>query len=175
MGVPRPWHRTGDDRQQCDAQPDRCYAWRGLLCSRYRQSRGLRHNAQKPSAAAAGSAPMTHPLSVAVAGLGTVGGGVLKLLRDNADVIAARAGRPIAVTAVSARDRTRDRGQSLAGLRWFDDPVAFAADPAIDVVAELIGGAEGVARALVTAGLAAGKPVVTANKALIAIHGAELA
>jgi len=118
---------------------------------------------------------MTRPLSVGLAGLGTVGGGVLQMLRDNADVIAARAGRPIAVTAVSARDRTRDRGQSLAGLRWFDDPVAFAADPAIDVVAELIGGAEGVARALVTAGLAAGKPVVTANKALIAIHGAELA
>ena len=57
---------------------------------------------------------MTQPLSVAVAGLGTVGGGVLKLLRDNADVVAARAGRPIAVTAVSARDRTRDRGVSLS-------------------------------------------------------------
>ena len=65
---------------------------------------------------------MTHPLSVAVAGLGTVGGGVLKLLRDNADVVAARAGRPIAVTAVSARDRTRDRGVSLSGLRWYKTP-----------------------------------------------------
>src|SRR5271157_406869 len=175
MGVPRPWHRTGDDRQQCDAQPDRCYAWRGLLCSRYRQSRGLRHNAQKPSAAAAGSAPMTHPLSVAVAGLGTVGGGVLKLLRDNADIIAARAGRPIAVTAVSARDRTRDRGVSLSGLRWYEDPVALAADPAVDVVVELIGGSEGPAHALVQAAIAAGKPVVTANKAMLAVHGAALA
>ena len=56
---------------------------------------------------------MTHPLSVAVAGLGTVGGGVLKLLRDNADIVAARAGRPIAVTAVSARDRTRPRRVAL--------------------------------------------------------------
>jgi homoserine dehydrogenase len=118
---------------------------------------------------------MTHPLSVAVAGLGTVGGGVLKLLRDNADVVTARAGRPIAVTAVSARDRTRDRGVSLSGLRWYEDPVALAADPAIDVVVELIGGSDGPARALVQAALAAGKPVVTANKAMLAVHGAELA
>ena len=87
----------------------------------------------------------------AVAGLGTVGGGVLKLLRDNADIVAARAGRPIAVTAVSARDRTRDRGVPLSGLRWYDDPVALAADPAVDVVVELIGGSDGPARALVEA------------------------
>ena len=118
---------------------------------------------------------MTRPLSVALAGLGTVGAGVLRLLRDNAEVVSARAGRPVAVTAGSARDRTRERGVSLAGLRWFDDPVALAADPAIDVVAELIGGAEGPGRALVEAALAAGKPVVTANKALLAVHGAELA
>ena len=118
---------------------------------------------------------MTHPLSVAVAGLGTVGAGVLKLLRDNADNIAARAGRPIAVTAVSARDRTRDRGVSLSGLRWYEDPVALAADPAVDVVVELIGGSDGPARSLVQAALAAGKPVVTANKAMLAVHGAALA
>ena len=118
---------------------------------------------------------MTRPLSVGVAGLGTVGAGVLTLLRDNADIVTARAGRPIAVTAVSARDRARDRGVPLAGLRWFDDPVALAADPAVDVVVELIGGSEGPARALVEAALAAGKPVVTANKALLAVHGAELA
>ncbi|MBV8578134.1 MAG: homoserine dehydrogenase, partial [Acetobacteraceae bacterium] len=118
---------------------------------------------------------MTRPLSVALAGLGTVGGGVLKVLRDNAELVAARAGRRIAVTAVSARDRTRDRGVPLAGLRWYDDPVALAADPAVDVVVELIGGAEGIARDLVQAAIAAGKPVVTANKALIAVHGTELA
>ena len=128
-----------------------------------------------PSAAALGPAPMTRPLSVAVAGLGTVGGGVLKLLRDNADVVTARAGRPIAVTAVSARDRTRDRGVSLSGLRWYEDPVALAADPAVEVVVELIGGSDGPARALVQAALAAGKPVVTANKAMLAVHGASLA
>jgi homoserine dehydrogenase len=115
------------------------------------------------------------PLSVALAGLGTVGAGVLTLLRQNADVIAARAGRPIAVTAVSARDRARDRGVSIAGLRWYDDPVALAADPAADVVVELIGGSEGPARNLVRAAIEIGKPVVTANKALLAVHGAELA
>ncbi|HUN40705.1 MAG TPA: homoserine dehydrogenase [Acetobacteraceae bacterium] len=118
---------------------------------------------------------MTHPISVAIAGLGTVGGGVLKLLRDNADVIAARAGRPIAVTAISARDRTKDRGVALSGLRWYEDPVALAADPSVDVVVELIGGSEGPARALAEAAIAAGKPLVTANKAMLAVHGAALA
>jgi homoserine dehydrogenase len=118
---------------------------------------------------------VSHPLSIAIAGLGTVGGGVLKLLRDNADVVTSRAGRPIAVTAVSARDRTRDRGVSLSGLRWYEDPVALAADSAVDVVVELIGGADGPARALVQAAIAAGKPVVTANKAMLAVHGASLA
>ena len=118
---------------------------------------------------------MTRPLSVALAGLGTVGGGVLTMLRQNADLIAARAGCPIAITAVSARDRGRDRGLSLAGLHWYDDPVALAHDPSIDVVVEAIGGSDGPARALVEAALAAGKPVVTANKALLAVHGAELA
>ena len=115
------------------------------------------------------------PLASAVAGLGTVGAGVLRLLRDNAEVVAARAGRPIAVTAVSARDRARDRGVSLSGLRWYDDPVALAADPKVDVVVELIGGSDGPARALVEAALRAGRPVVTANKALLAVRGAALA
>ncbi|SFL07819.1 homoserine dehydrogenase [Falsiroseomonas stagni] len=118
---------------------------------------------------------MTKPLSVGVAGLGTVGAGVLTLLRDNAATVAARAGRPIAVTAVSARDRMRDRGVSIAGLRWYDDAAALANDPGVDVVVETIGGTEGPAADLVRAALAAGKPVVTANKALLAIHGAELA
>ncbi len=118
---------------------------------------------------------MTRPLSVGIAGLGTVGAGVLRLLRDNAELVSARAGRGIVVTAVSARDRTRDRGVALQGLRWFDDPVALAADPSIDVVVELIGGSEGPARNLVHAAILAARPVVTANKALIAVHGAELA
>jgi homoserine dehydrogenase len=114
-------------------------------------------------------------LSVGIAGLGTVGGGVLEMLRKNADIVAARAGRPIAVTAVSARDRTRDRGMALDGLRWYDDPVALATDPGVDVIVEVMGGSDGPAKKLVEAALATGKPVVTANKALIAVHGADLA
>jgi homoserine dehydrogenase len=113
-------------------------------------------------------------LRVGVAGLGTVGAGVLRLLRDNADIIAARAGQRIEVTAVSARDRTRDRGVTLGGLAWFDDPVALAGAD-VEVVVELIGGAAGPAKALAEAVIAAGKPLVTANKALLAVHGTALA
>ncbi|TLU71599.1 homoserine dehydrogenase [Lichenicoccus roseus] len=114
-------------------------------------------------------------LRVGIAGLGTVGVGVVRLLAANAELIATRAGRPIAITAVAARDRTRERGVDLSGLRWHDDARGLAGDPDVDVVVELIGGAEGPARQLVEASLAAGRPVVTANKALIAIHGASLA
>jgi homoserine dehydrogenase len=114
-------------------------------------------------------------LRVGLAGLGTVGAGTLRLLRENAELIAARAGRPIVPVAVAARDRARDRGVSLDGLAWFDDAVALARDPGVDVVVEVIGGADGVARATVEAALAARKPVVTANKAMLALHGAELA
>ncbi|MCX8132655.1 MAG: homoserine dehydrogenase [Roseococcus sp.] len=118
---------------------------------------------------------MSGAMRVGVAGLGTVGAGVVRLLRDNAGIIAARAGRPIEVVAVSARDRAKHRGVALEGLAWHDDPVALARDPAVEVVVELIGGAEGPARALVEAALAARKPVVTANKALLATHGVALA
>ncbi len=115
------------------------------------------------------------PLRVGIAGLGTVGAGTVRLLQANARLIASRAGRPVVVTAVSARDRARSRGIDLSGLRWHEDPVRLASDPDVDVVVELIGGAEGAARALVEAALSQGRPVVTANKALIAIHGAQLA
>jgi homoserine dehydrogenase len=118
---------------------------------------------------------MTAALRVGIAGLGTVGAGTLDLLRRNATVIAARAGRPITVTAVSARDRRRDRGISVGGLTWHDDPTDLATDANVDVVVEVIGGSEGPARAVVSATIRAGKPVVTANKALLALHGAELA
>ncbi len=118
---------------------------------------------------------MSKPLSIGVAGLGTVGAGVLKLLAANGEIVAARAGRPVTVGAVSARSRGRDRGVPVDDLRWHDDPVALAADPGVDVVVELIGGSGGPARALVEAAIAAGKPVVTANKALLAVHGAAIA
>ncbi|HEX3351005.1 MAG TPA: homoserine dehydrogenase [Acetobacteraceae bacterium] len=118
---------------------------------------------------------MMQPLSVGVAGLGTVGAGVLKLLHSNAQLIEARAGRPITVGAVSARTRGRDRGVPLDGMRWHDDPLGLVDDPCVHVVAEMMGGSEGPARQLVEAALRAGKPVVTANKALLAEHGTELA
>lgn len=115
------------------------------------------------------------PLKIGIAGLGTVGAGVVKLLVAQAELIKARAGRPIIVTAVAARDRGRDRGFSLEGLNWHDDAVALAHDPQVDVVVELIGGAAGKAKALAEAAIAAGKPLVTANKALLALHGVALA
>jgi len=115
------------------------------------------------------------PLKIGIAGLGTVGAGTLRLLRENSALLARRAGRALVVTAVSARSRARERGIDLTGLRWEDDPAALAAAPDIDAVVELIGGSEDPARALVTAALERGKHVVTANKALIARHGAELA
>jgi len=115
------------------------------------------------------------PLRVGVAGLGTVGGGVLRLLDQNARIVAARAGREIRVTAVSARDRGRDRGVSVTGMHWLEDPLGLAADPDVDVVVELIGGSEGPAKALASAAIAAGRPLVTANKALLAVHGSALA
>jgi len=114
-------------------------------------------------------------LRIAIAGLGTVGGGVVRLLQQHPSALAERAGRPLQLVAVSARDRGKDRGLPLDGVAWFDDPVALAAAPDIDAVVELIGGSEGPARALVERSLAAGRPVISANKALIAHHGAALA
>jgi homoserine dehydrogenase len=113
-------------------------------------------------------------LRIGIAGLGTVGGGVVKLLAKQAEVIATRAGRPIVVTTISARSK-RDRGFSVDGLTWHDNPVAVATDPNVDVVVELIGGSDGPAKALAEAAIAAGKPFVTANKALLAVHGGALA
>ncbi|HIC80615.1 MAG TPA: homoserine dehydrogenase [Kiloniellaceae bacterium] len=118
---------------------------------------------------------MTEPLRIAVAGLGTVGAGTLRLLDQNAVAIAARSGRGLSVAAVCARDKNRDRGIDLSPYQWFDDPVAMAREADADVVVELIGGAEGAARETVEAALSAGRSVVTANKALLAHHGTALA
>lgn len=118
---------------------------------------------------------MSGDLRIGIAGLGTVGGGVAKLLRDQATLLSARCGREIRVTAVAARDRAKDRGVDLSACRWHDDARALAGDPDVDVVVELIGGSDGVARELIEAAIAAGKPVVTANKALLALHGTALA
>ena len=118
---------------------------------------------------------MASPLKVGLAGLGTVGASVARLIDRQRDVLALRCGRPIEVVAVSARSRVKDRGIDLKRLRWVADPVELANDPGIDAFVELIGGDGNPARSSVAAALKAGKPVVTANKALLAKHGVDLA
>jgi homoserine dehydrogenase len=114
---------------------------------------------------------MNAPLRLGVAGLGTVGASVIQILERQESAITARCGRPVRVVAVSARDRARDRGVDLSTFRWFDDPVAMAKDGEVDCLVELMGGADGPAKAAVDAALHAGKHVVTANKAMLARHG----
>jgi homoserine dehydrogenase len=118
---------------------------------------------------------MNAPLRIAIAGLGTVGSGTLKILQENAALLEARCGRSLKVTAVSARDRNKKRPADLSSIVWVDDPLSLVRSPDVDVVVELIGGSEGIAKSLVEQSLAAGKHVVTANKALIAHHGMEIA
>ena len=115
------------------------------------------------------------PLRLGLAGLGTVGLGVVKIVQAHADLITARTGRAIAITAVSARDRTKNRDADLSGYAWETDPVALAKRDDIDVFVEVMGGHEGPARMATEAAIAAGKDVVTANKALLAHHGQALA
>ncbi len=118
---------------------------------------------------------MSNSLNIGIAGLGTVGASVVKLLQDHADLLTARCGRPVNVAAVSARSRNKDRGVDISQLRWHDDPMDMTRDADIDVVVELIGGEDGVAKALAENALQAGKSFVTANKALLAHHGTALA
>jgi homoserine dehydrogenase len=118
---------------------------------------------------------MVQPLKIGIAGLGTVGASVVRLIADQREALLARCGRPIEVVAVSARSRAKKRNVDIKGLRWVADPVKLATDPEIDVFVELIGGAGDPAKAAVTAALKAKKSVVTANKALLARHGVMLA
>lgn len=118
---------------------------------------------------------MADPLRIAIAGLGTVGAGVIRLLDTNRDLVAARAGREIEVRAVSARDRAKDRGVDLSAFDWEDDMTALAKRDDVDVIIELVGGSDGPALALARTALENGKAVVTANKAMVAHHGLDLA
>jgi homoserine dehydrogenase len=118
---------------------------------------------------------MTQQLRLGIAGLGTVGTGVVKIIRSKAALLATRTGTNISITAVSARDKAKDRGVSLSGYAWEDDPVALARRADVDVFVELMGGTDGPAKAATEAAIAAGKDVVTANKAMLAIHGQSLA
>ncbi|MDH5556674.1 MAG: homoserine dehydrogenase, partial [Alphaproteobacteria bacterium] len=118
---------------------------------------------------------MTKPLKIAVAGLGTVGAGTLKLLNEKAELLTLRAGRQLQVTAVSARNRNMDRGVDISDIQWFDDAVEMARGADADVVVELIGGSDGAAKAVCETAFETGRHVVTANKALLAHHGTTLA
>ncbi len=118
---------------------------------------------------------MANPLKIAIAGLGTVGAGTVKLLTENADLLTRRCGRSLVVTAVSARDRKRERGIDLSRVTWFEDPVRLAAEADADVIVEVIGGSDGAAKSVVETAIGRKKDVVTANKALLALHGAALA
>jgi homoserine dehydrogenase len=117
----------------------------------------------------------TSPLRLGIAGLGTVGTGVVKIVQRQAALLAARGGRAVEISAVSARSKDKDRGVRLGDYAWENDPVQLATRDDVDVFVELMGGSEGPAKAATEAALAAGKDVVTANKALLAHHGQALA
>jgi homoserine dehydrogenase len=118
---------------------------------------------------------MAEPLRIALAGLGTVGAGVIRLVEANAALIARRAGRPLQITVVGARDRNKARGVDLSPYLWEDDMVIMGERADVDVVVELVGGSDGPALACARTTIEAGKALVTANKAMIAHHGLELA
>ena len=118
---------------------------------------------------------MTTPLRLGIAGLGTVGVGIVRIVQKHADLLALRAGRPIVITAVSARSKTKNRDVDLSDYAWEDDPVHLAKRADIDVFIEVMGGSEGPAKDATKAAIAAGHDVVSANKALLAIHGQALA
>ncbi|MEQ9042590.1 MAG: homoserine dehydrogenase [Alphaproteobacteria bacterium] len=118
---------------------------------------------------------MNAQLKVAIAGLGTVGAGTFRALHEHGELLTERCGRALVVSAVSARERGRDRGIDLKNVPWFDDPVQMAAEAEADVVVELIGGADGVAKQVCEAAIRKGRHVVTANKAMLAHHGIPLA
>ncbi len=118
---------------------------------------------------------MADALKIGIAGLGTVGASLVRILQDRHEMLATTCGRAIETTAVTARDRNRDRGVDLSKTAWFDDAVSLARDADIDVFVELMGGAGDPAYSAVKAALQRGIHVVTANKALLAAHGIELA
>ncbi|MEM6481351.1 MAG: homoserine dehydrogenase [Pseudomonadota bacterium] len=118
---------------------------------------------------------MTSSLRLGIAGLGTVGAGIVRNIRQKAGLLAERAGRDIEIIAVSARNRDKDRGVTISGYAWEDDPVTLAKRDDIDLFVEVMGGSDGPAKAATEAALDTGKDVVTANKALLALHGQALA
>ncbi|MEM9786632.1 MAG: homoserine dehydrogenase [Pseudomonadota bacterium] len=118
---------------------------------------------------------MTSPLRLGIAGLGTVGVGVVRIVQNHAELLEKRTGRPVTITAVSARSKTKNRDIDLSDYAWEDNPVTLAQRDDIDLFVEVMGGHEGPAKDATEAAIAAGKDVVSANKALLAVHGQALA
>ena len=118
---------------------------------------------------------MTKPLRLGIAGLGTVGVGVIKIIQNKLSLLEARTGKQILISAVTAKSKTKDRGVDLSSYKWERDPISLANREDIDVFIELIGGHEGAAKDAVEIAISKGKNVITANKALLAHHGHELA
>src|SRR6476660_6962322 len=118
---------------------------------------------------------MVAPLRLGIAGLGTVGASVVRLIANAQSALLARTDRRIVVVAVTARSKSKKRDIDLRKIRWVANPQRLAVDPEIDVFVELIGGEGDPAKSAVEAALTAGKSVVTANKALLARHGVKLA
>ncbi len=118
---------------------------------------------------------MTTPLRLGIAGLGTVGVGIVRIVQRHPALLEQRTGRPVVISAVSARSKTKNRDVDLSDYDWESDPVALAKRADVDVFVEVMGGHEGPAKHATEAAIAAGKDVVSANKALLAIHGQALA
>ena len=118
---------------------------------------------------------MKPSLKIGIAGLGTVGSGLIRLILERKDELELRAGRAIEITAISARDKKIDRGYDISSYIWHDNPLELVFDSNVDVVVELIGGSDGIAKDLILAAIENGKHVVTANKALIAHYGTSIA
>jgi homoserine dehydrogenase len=116
---------------------------------------------------------MKNQINVGIIGLGTVGTGALRILQNNADLIRHRVGVPVEVTKIAVRDLRRDRGMAVPSSLLTTDAFKVVEDPDTDIVVELIGGYE-PAKNLILSAIARGKHVVTANKALLAEHGAEI-
>ena len=117
---------------------------------------------------------MNQPLRLGIAGLGTVGAGVVKIIQSKSELLRMRTGRDIEIVAVSARHAGKDRGVDLSAYRWHDDPVSLAQSNDIDVFVELVGGDEGPAKDATVAALKSGKDVVTANKAMLAHQRSQI-